>query len=129
MNLFVDSEIELTVKLHVYGSVFWTDNNSANKPEKLDETKHKIYTLNFRLPTYADEIDLSDTSVQLDGTGRMHIVTNQIRFKRFARLLKKWDLTGKNGDVLPISPENIGSLNPDIGAIIADDLESQLTAP
>jgi len=121
MSVFVDKEKKFDVYVYVSdqdGKFFVTEDQSKAKP---DSKKLKIQ---FRFPTYKDNIDIGRQSVKSDGVS-IQVDPVQLRYERFVKLVVSWDI---DGDLQPITRDMIDVMNPELAELIVSEMESVLGA-
>lgn len=132
MKLFVDKNEEIIVQLFSTVEkdgtiVYWTANNSEDKPSDVKDSDVSSFKIVFKVPNYSDTVFFQDSGMQFASDGSIKISSSAISFARFARLLKSWDFKDDNGNPVEPSVENIGLLDPIVAKTIVEDLESQIS--
>jgi hypothetical protein len=126
MDILIDESSEIKVTLYISGKNFWTENINENNYKKSDAEKQINFY--FRLPNYQDDSFLNDAAIHIEPSGRVRIVSEQVKFLKMQRLIKKWDLKDAKDQVVPLTEESVSSLSPKIGTIVSLDLEKQLSS-
>jgi hypothetical protein len=90
------------------------------KIEEIQEVNLEFLKPNFKLET----LYLSDAA-KLSSSDSLKIDLSVLRFCRFKRLLKKWDLKD-NGIEIELNEDNIGSLDNSISTTMLDALEKNI---
>ena len=101
----------------------WLEGDSS--PQDFLDTIPEPLVFTFRWPTWKDDVAFQDEGMEVIN-GILKINGSKMRRKRFEILLTSWNLTTDDDQPLIIDPQNIDSLDPDLGNIVMDRLDKVL---
>lgn len=126
-NLFVKETDEIIAKIYVYqdenGQLFVNENKNVILKSAKDEEGIEELVFVFRCPNFKDTVELGN-EIRADEKG-FNLNRRQIRYNKFMRLIKSWNLKDENGSSVDISAETVDSLHPSIAEAVCDLLEQK----
>jgi len=105
------------------------NDNNTKKIEFLEKNSEEqdFFEMVFKYPNWHDELYIKDKSMEIqDGIVSINAVLT--RYRRFNRLLIRWNLKDEDSNVITMNEENFQKLDPDIVDKIIDKLDSFLSS-